>query len=511
MALALPAHNEHDSAPDRSKSPRHRRAVLAGVAVVSASVLTVTPVTPTPTALAAATTQSRDVQMTASTNPFVTWQNTIATASQNINYGLNEVRTKYPVWLGDVLRGSPTMFRELGGVFGNTAGWQALVADLPEYGERIRTAIQTSIDDSEGQFDGLGEMLQEVSGYLREAQFNNAFAAVNEYFLWSLGAGAWPLFDVFYMPGQVAETLGAGKLANVFDVLLTDNALGHYTESLLGPVVTAAFQFTEVLDDIAAAIKAGDWTTALNDTLDMPGKVTNALLNGYTPRLAIEDGKPWPWVGLLTPKGAFETFFINLPRDIAWALKVSREEFLEAKNATAATAEVSSTDLASEDRLVSLTAGLRGETRKSGETTPLVDRTEDETSAEESEIPEAPTKTPQPSDSEDGADEATDSTDAEGSDDAPTSDEVETPSETEESDDAEETTEESDVTEDAAAEEAADQSESDEAESDEAESDESESESDTSESDSGSETKSSSSSSGGSDSGSSSRKSSSKD
>ncbi|MEZ0343121.1 hypothetical protein ACAG25_24470 [Mycobacterium sp. pV006] len=478
--------------------------MLAGVAVVSASVLTVTPVTPTPTALAAAATQSRDVQMAAWTNPFTTWQNTLATASENVNYGLNEVRTKYPVWFGDVFRGSSTMLRELGGVFGNTAGWQALITDLPEYGERIRTALETSAEDSEGQFDGLGKMLQDVSGYLRQAQFNNAFAAVNEYFLWSLGAGAWPLFDVFYMPGQIAETLGAGKLANVFDVLLTDNALGHYTESLLGPVVTAAFQFTEVLDDIALAIKAGDWTTALSETVNMPGKVTNALLNGYTPRLAIEDGKPWPWVGLLTPKGAFETFFINIPRDIAWALKVSREEFLAAKNPSAATADVSSAELVSEDRLVSLEVGARGEERKLGATTPVVDRTEDDAATEES---ETPTATPAPTETE--------ATDGEVMDPAEDTAEAEAPADTEEpteTDEAPNTADEADVSEDVADE--AESTESDEATSDESTSDEStsdESTSDETKSDSDSSTTSGGSSSGGSDGGSSSRKSSSKD
>ncbi|UXA16095.1 hypothetical protein [Mycobacterium sp. SMC-4] len=364
MALALSAHPEHISTSERSSAPPlHKRAVLTGVALVSASVLTITPMAPAPAALAAA--QARDVQMAAWTNPLTTWQEAFKASSQNIAYGLNEVATKYPVWLGDVLRGSPTLFQELGGVFGNTTGWQALAADLPGYGDRIREAIQTSIADSQGRFDGVADLMRDVAGYLGAAQFNNAFAAVNEYFLWSLGAGAWPLFDVLAMPGQIAQTLGAGKLANVFDVLLTDNALGHYTESLLGPVVTAAFQFTEVLDDIAAAIKTGDWTTALSETINMPGKVVNALLNGYTPRLAIEDGKPWPWVGLLTPKGAFEQFFINMPRDIAWAMKVSREEFLAAKNnPAAATADVSSTDLAAEDRLVSIEVGLRGEERK---------------------------------------------------------------------------------------------------------------------------------------------------
>ncbi|MGE2833334.1 hypothetical protein [Mycobacterium sp. SMC-4] len=508
MALALSAHPEHHSTSERSSAqPLHKRAMLAGVAVIGASVLTVTPVAPAPAALTAAA-QALDVQMAASTNPFVTWRDTIEVASQNIAYGLNEVATKYPIWLGDVLRGSPTLFREIGGVFGNNAGWQALVADLPEYGERIRTAIQTSIEDSEGQFDGLGEMVQDVFGYLGQAQFNNAFATVNEYFLWSLGAGAWPLFDVFYMPGQIAETLGADKLANVFDVLLTDNALGHYTESLLGPVVTAAFQFTEVLDDIAVAIKAGDWTTALNETVNMPGKVTNALLNGYTPRLAIEDGKPWPWVGLLTPKGAFETFFINLPRDIAWALKVSREEFLEAKNPTAASSDVSSTDLAAEDRLVAVEVGLRGEERKLSETTPAVNRSDDDAeSTKGPESPETPATTPEPADSEETTDETTEPSEkpAESSEEAETPGKVEAPAEPEA---PSETEEPADTEEPGDTEAPSDADDVDEDVAEESEADETE---DTA-SESGSSGKSgSSSSSGGSDNGSSSRKSSSND
>lgn len=358
MELAFYPHAGRPLAADSSTPhPRYKRALLTGVALAGASVIAVTPVAPTAPALAAAVTD-RDVQLAAWTDPLTTWQNALQTAFGHVEYGLNEIATMYPVYMQDILGGTPTLIQELGGVLINVDGWQQFVADLPSYGERISTALQKSAEDSQGQFDGLGEMVEMFVGFLQAKEFNRAYATVNEYFLWTLGAGAWPLFDLLYMPGEIAETLGAEKLANVLDVLLTDNALGNVTEAILGPVVTAAFQFTEALDDLVAAIDAQDWESAASEMLNMPAKVANAYLNGFIPRLAIEDEKPWPWQGVLTAKGTFEHFLFTLPRDLAWAMKSTRAEFLaavEAKhNSQAALPETSSTELASEDALLTV-------------------------------------------------------------------------------------------------------------------------------------------------------------
>ncbi|CAJ1583344.1 hypothetical protein [[Mycobacterium] wendilense] len=300
-----------------------KRALVVGVALVGASAITASPATAAVPALATA--QARDVQLAAAANPLQTWQNTLNTAFGHVQYGLNEMSTLYPQLAQELAGAVPVVLEEFAGVLTNTAGWQQVLNNLPSYAERIQAAIEASQEQDPNVPDDLPDfngMLENVAGYLQNQQFNNAFAEFNQYFLWSLGSGAWPLLKELTIGSEILETIGAHRLANVWDAMLVGpdgqgGAVTDFTLFTLGPIVTAAFQFTEGLDDIAAAVKANDWENAIGELLDIAPKTLNAYLNGYNPRVS---DQPWDWAGVLTNRGTLEYFAFTLPREITWAL-----------------------------------------------------------------------------------------------------------------------------------------------------------------------------------------------
>lgn len=323
------AHSGRPHAVDPTPSrPAHKRALLAGVALAGASVVAVSPTSTAVPALLAI--QSADLALTASANPLETWQSVFQTSATHIEYGFDEIANSYPLYTQWMSAGASGLIEELAGSLLNGAGWQALAGNLPDYGKRIQDAIQTSIEGSQNGWEGpngeivggseaMGKALEKAISHLQAGEFNYALATINEQFLWSLGAAGWPLQDVLNVPGDILTDLGADQAAFVVNHMLNDT-MTKATMALIGPSVTAAFRFTESLDAVVAASKTGDWETAAAELLDLPAKTVGAYLNGYTPKVAIENNQPWDWPGLLTKDGTVEYFMFTIPRELSWAI-----------------------------------------------------------------------------------------------------------------------------------------------------------------------------------------------
>ena len=336
MQAALPAPTGQQL-PSRTEppTPLRKRMLVAGVALTGASLIAVNPTASI--APAVSELQHRAVELSAATNPLMVWQQTFQTAAEHIQYGLNEISTLYPTLSQDLLGAAPTVLQELGGALTNASGWQQVLGNLPSYAERIQAAIEASqeldpaVPDDIPDFNG---MLDNVAGYIQNLQFNYALAEVNQFVLWNLGSGAWPLLKELTIGSEILETLGAHQLANVWDALLLGpdgqgGAITNLTNYVAGPVITSLFQMTEVIDDVAAAVVEQRWEDAATEFLNIGPKTLNAYLNGYTPRVAIENGQDWPWAGILTQGGTLEYFLFTAPKELAWALITPRETELQ--------------------------------------------------------------------------------------------------------------------------------------------------------------------------------------
>lgn len=339
LALSGPTRHEFWSVP-AIPTPAAKKLALAGVALVGASVIAVNPIAPS---LPIIGIEQRAVELHAWEDPFAIWQSTFATASEHISYGLNAIGTETVPALIRILENSPEMLWQLGEGLFSADNWAKFNADLPGYAETLDTGMKGAQEGFQAQLDLLPGVLDTVSTHLSNLQFTEAFKEFNWWFLFTVGGAGWPLFDSLEIPGDIAETFGATKLASVLDGLLTNNAAGNYTQALLAPFITATFQFTEVLDSIVANVKANDWESVLSDVINLPGKVVNALLNGYTPSFAT-----YAWPGLLTKDGLFESLLFKIPNAIGWGISqdsTTEDSTASTLSTVASTAVASSSDL----------------------------------------------------------------------------------------------------------------------------------------------------------------------
>ena len=339
-------------------SPRHAKLAIAGVAVVSASMIAIQPVAPSISELRADA--ARAVALSAFTNPLLTWQQTIQTSLGHLQYGVNAIGTETLPAVQTILGAAPSALGELSAGLSNSANWERFMADLPGYLSTVVSNVQDSHAASSAHLEQLPVYLQGAFEALAAGNFTEAFANINYWALYQFGEAGWPLYPTLEIPGTIARTFGANQLATAIDALLTDNALGELSRGLLEPFITATFQFTDALDGIKASVDAQDYETAVSDLVNLPAKVVNAFLNGYQPSVS-----EWPWAGVLTALGPLEAVLFTIPNEIAWALTNPVAPTTTAT--TAALTEVPTAELASST--VTLSADPTTGTEPSGPTT----------------------------------------------------------------------------------------------------------------------------------------------
>ncbi|MGU3653246.1 hypothetical protein [Mycolicibacterium sp. A43C] len=317
--------------------------------MTGASVIAVTPVAQNLPALEIA--QQRAVELVAFENPFAVLGATFSKAFENLNNRGTDISATLLPNLSAIL-GNEELQRELSVLlFRPETVAQQLQDRLAEHQATLQTGWEQSQAGWAAHNELLPGVLERANSELAAGNFTEAFAHINDWFIFGLGAAGWPLYPSFAVPGQVANDVGAPAIAAILDALLVgDTTLAGYPHAIMVPFVSAIFRFTDSLDEIRAAAELGDVVTAISHTVNLPIKVLGAFLNGYSPSIA-EDWNVFP--GLLTPGGPIDSFLVQYPSLIANALRA-----LTGQPAVESGAEtldkVSSTALAAEGDTVTL-------------------------------------------------------------------------------------------------------------------------------------------------------------
>lgn len=312
---------------------RDNKLLLAGVAMVGASVIAVNPVAPALPSVA-----DRAVELSAWEDPFAVWSNTLATTAGNVAARGSDLATiAFPAFVAN--NTSPDLYAELFGIlFNPVPGLTQFFTDLPGYAEIVNSGLAEASAGLTEHFDELPATLQSAWDNMLAGQFTQAFADVVSWGIFGLGEAGWPLFPAFEIPGDIARGFGAEKIAEVLDLVFVGdgNAATGYAYSLLSPPITAAYQMTDILNVISGSLYEGDWETALSEIVNAPAKVLDAFLNGYQPSVAAE----WEtFPGLFSEDGPIDTFFVKLPTAIA-EIFAENEESEEAETADTGTTDV---------------------------------------------------------------------------------------------------------------------------------------------------------------------------
>ena len=290
--------------------------MVAGLAVASASVIAVNPVTPSLPAI-----PQPEVALAAFTNPLTVLQETLTKTFTN----LNTLGTGIPA-ASTALTGAltnPAVLAQLANLVtanatNPTAALTQLLNFQATYGDKIATALQSSSTIAQTNLANLPTIAQNTLNYLATGQFVEAFSEVNIYFLVQLlERPGVPLFPLFTIPGDVAAALPGGQiLANVLDAVLTRGIATGLTRALFVAPITTALFVAETLDHVQASLKAGDTEAALSELASAPLGLVDAFLNGYVPDFPSRS----PFAGLLSPNGFFDYFLVDVPKAIATAL-----------------------------------------------------------------------------------------------------------------------------------------------------------------------------------------------
>ena len=306
-----------DFSPSHSPSTRRStKFMVAGVAMASAGVIAVSPVTPPLPNIQDV--QERvahaAVQLTAAANPLVVWQQTIATSLTNLQALATGSQDAFGA-LGQQLA-TGRIFQEIANVLVlNTLNPGPLLDQIlnfqTRFGPTIELALNNTLTGLNTAASQLPGVLQESLTYLSQGQFVEAFSKINGWFVLRVLGGIRPLIPILSIPSQFVGALpGVDRLDNLLDVV-SEFALA---KAIFEPLIGAALQTAEIFDATRAALTAGDIDTAANELVNLPARVANALLNGITPA-----GTTAQWQGLI--RGGLGTYLlVTLPNQITAAL-----------------------------------------------------------------------------------------------------------------------------------------------------------------------------------------------
>jgi hypothetical protein len=307
VQLALP--------PDSSRL----RLMIAGVAVLGASLIAVNPGAPPLPEV-----QHRAVQLTAGE---LDWSQVVAESETNLQTLEGEAATAN----ADL---SSAFSTEFGG-FGTQ-----VATDFSDAETGVQQAISGGwYGDDDGYVFGLfpgsldgadgiqtGSTLQEISTALDQGSLFNAFAYFDTFSLEAFDHIVQPLIaplltdtsdsgvTTLPIPGELLQAL-----ANVYDQLFSYDNVVTLGNAMLSPAISAIFALTGDLDTIGTEFSSGDYTQGLSDLSNLPSDVTGALLNGFTQTNPV-DGDSEPFTGLLNSGSLLYELLVDGPTQLATAL-----------------------------------------------------------------------------------------------------------------------------------------------------------------------------------------------
>jgi hypothetical protein len=302
--------------PDSMSPQTHtNRLLVAGVALIGASLIAVNPVTPTlPTVhhiavqLTSGEQDWTQVFATAQEN-LTTLESEAATANSDLSTAVGSEFGGYGTQLSSALGNFETNVGDIfyGGWYGSDDGY---VFGL--FGGSV-----TGPDGTE-----TGSTLQEIATALEQGNLFNAFSYFDT---WSLESEdhtlrylVEPLLSVT-SHGSTTESLVAQLLqtfTNVYEEFGTYTNLKDFSDALLSPPLGVAFGLFQDLDGIATDLSSGNIDQALTDIGNLPSDLTGDVLNGYVDPYS--NGEPF--AGLLAGGGLLDELLVTLPEQLATAL-----------------------------------------------------------------------------------------------------------------------------------------------------------------------------------------------
>jgi hypothetical protein len=307
-------------------SSRHRL-IIAGVALIGASLVAVNPMTPSSDL---SNVQHRAVKLVDE----ATWSDVVSTAdiylsnleagsttaSADLSEAFTALSNEFGGQLSTALTGAASGIENslYGGWYGGDDGYV--------FGLFGGTVTDTTNDSMHGVSE-TGSTLQEISTALETGQYEAAFSYFDT---WSLETSDHtlksllnPILDVtskstgttLSIPVELSQIQ-----TNLLETFGTYTELKNFSDALLSPELGVGFALSQDIQGIATDFSSGDTTDALTALDDLPSDLTNALVNGWDSGSGAE-----PFLGLLTDTdaatgGLLQELLVTLPEQLAGAL-----------------------------------------------------------------------------------------------------------------------------------------------------------------------------------------------
>ena len=293
--------------------PRVSKFLAAGVAVVGASAIAITPVSPVVDVKAANYVANHMVELTASAYP---------------TYG-SDTSAVY----GNLLSESGANIANLFQVFASDPFpiINQLAANQLAYGQKILSGLAGIPAAMNSWWTGANgkALFEQAAEHLRNGEYADAWDRINRSFVYSLNIGA-PLYNAFWSqaPSQRNPQGNMGipdqmalNFQQVVKVIFDRNSIvNEITKSVLGPFMGVAFEFALLADAVSAAVKEGDGAGLVRALVNAPGVMLNTFLNGYVnPECTGNACEQFP--GLINATSAIVNILSGIPKAIAEALQ----------------------------------------------------------------------------------------------------------------------------------------------------------------------------------------------
>jgi hypothetical protein len=316
VQLALPSDSTcHDLGSGSSRSTAHvNRFMIAGVALVGASLIAVNLGTPTLPEV-----QHRAVQLTAGEEDWSqvvaeaeanlqTLETEAATANSDVSSAFSALSTEFSGQISTALTGAETGAQNSldGGWYGSDDGY-------------VFGLFGGSVSGPDGIESG--GTLTEISNALQAGDTLSAFSYFDTWSLETLDHTLKPLLSpLLDETSKGATTLSipvelSQLQTNLLETFGTYNELKALGDALLAPELSVGFGLSQDLDGIATDLSSGEYSQALTGFSNLSSDVTGDLVNGYPSAVTGEE-----FTGLLNSGSILEELLVTWPEQLATAL-----------------------------------------------------------------------------------------------------------------------------------------------------------------------------------------------
>jgi len=276
-----------------------RSYLTAGVALAGASAIAITPISPVTAAapdalMSRAAVSTASVQLSALSNPFTPYVDLVGNTIGNVAYMGN-------AWLSQP-------FPLAGQIISNGLGY------AEQYVTAMTGFVKGMAEWATG--DGFGTLptgLKEAVAALKTGNIEAAVQALNMSFVTMFLSGPISLMSLLEIPVAISKNVTAALEAVNSQVMWL--GLG-FLQNVLGVTTQMGASAQAIFD----AVRVGDLAGAVGETIGMPAKVLNALINGYSTEFVSLPGLISHGQGGSVP-GLLYTLLVSVPRAIAAAIK----------------------------------------------------------------------------------------------------------------------------------------------------------------------------------------------